>query len=60
MTLTTIFLYLDPGSGSYLVQAIIAAILGALFYFKNIWWRVKAFFFKPKKDDRTGNDNVND
>ncbi len=60
MTLTTIFLYLDPGSGSYLVQAIIAAILGALFYFKNIWWRVKAFFFKPKKDDRAGNDNVND
>lgn len=60
MILTSIFLYVDPGSGSYLVQAIIAAILGALFYFKNIWWRIKAFFFKPKKDDTAGNDTVND
>jgi len=31
----SILLYLDPGSGSYLVQAIIAAVLGGLFYFKN-------------------------
>lgn len=60
MILTSIFLYVDPGSGSYLVQAIIAAILGALFYFKNIWWRIKAFFFKPKKDETAGNDTVND
>jgi hypothetical protein len=58
--LSTIFLYVDPGSGSYLVQAIIAAILGALFYFKNIWWRIKAFFFKSKKDDAAKNDTVND
>ena len=34
-------LYIDPGSGSYLVQAIIAGVLGTLFYFKNIWRRVK-------------------
>jgi hypothetical protein len=33
----TILLYVDPGSGSYLIQVIIAAILGALFYFKNAW-----------------------
>lgn len=60
MILTTVFLYVDPGSGSYLVQAIIAAVLGALFYFKNIWWRIRAFFSKSKKDDATGNDAVND
>jgi hypothetical protein len=60
MTVASIILYVDPGSGSYLVQAIIAAVVGALFYFKNIWWRVKAFFFKPKKEDTTGNDPVND
>jgi len=58
--LSTIFLYVDPGSGSYLIQAIIAAILGALFYFKNIWFRVKAFFFKSKKEDVPENDPVND
>lgn len=58
MILTNIFLYVDPGSGSYLVQAIIAAVLGALFYFKNIWWRIKAFFFKPKKEDTPKNDTT--
>ncbi|MCS3798832.1 hypothetical protein [Niastella sp. OAS944] len=51
-----ILLYVDPGSGSYLIQVIIAAILGALFYFKNLWWKVKAFFWKPKKEDAEGED----
>jgi len=52
-----ILLYIDPGSGSYLLQAIIAAVLGALFYFKNIWFRVKSFFVKGKKEETTMNDN---
>lgn len=60
MIVNHLLLYIDPGSGSYLVQAIIAAVLGALFYFRNILWRVKAFFFKPKKEDTPGNDTVND
>ena len=42
------FLYLDPGSGSYILQVIIAAVLGGLMFFKNFWLKVKAFFFKPK------------
>jgi hypothetical protein len=41
-------LYIDPGSGSYLIQVIIAAVLGALFYIKNIWWKIKAFFTRNK------------
>jgi hypothetical protein len=55
-------LYIDPGSGSYLVQVIVAAVLGALFYFKNIWFRIRAFFSKDKKkpgiknNPNTGND----
>ena len=48
-------LYVDPGSGSYLVQVIIAAILGILFYFKTIWYKIKSFFGRSKK-----NDSVND
>jgi hypothetical protein len=47
----TILLYIDPGSGSYLVQMIIAAILGALFYFKSAWWKIKSFFSRKKKRD---------
>lgn len=51
----TILLYIDPGSGSYLIQVIIAAILGVAVYFRTIWARVKAFFGFRKKD--TGPDN---
>lgn len=57
--MTTILLYVDPGSGSYLIQVIIAAVLGVIFYFKNIWRNIKAFFWRPKKEDTNENDNVN-
>ncbi len=45
-------LYIDPGSGSYLVQAIIAAVLGVAFYFKTIWLRIKLFFGGRKKGNQ--------
>jgi hypothetical protein len=46
-----IFLYVDPGSGSYLVQVIVAATLGAAFYFKaGVAW-VKSFFQRKKKEE---------
>jgi hypothetical protein len=47
------FLYIDPGSGSYLVQMIIAGVLAGLFYFKNFWLKIKSFFSKDKKSDPT-------
>jgi TRAP-type uncharacterized transport system fused permease subunit len=53
-------LYVDPGSGSYLVQVIIAAILGALFYFKHLWWQVKAFFSRSKKEEPPTNETPNE
>lgn len=37
-------LYIDPGSGSYLIQAIVAAVLGVAFFFKNIMLYVRHFF----------------
>lgn len=52
-------LYIDPGSGSYLVQAIIAAILGVAFYFKNLWFRFRSFFTRGKKEDLPKKDNEN-
>lgn len=47
------FLYIDPGSGSYILQMIIAAVLGVSFFFKNFWLSIKAFFTgkKIKKED---------
>lgn len=46
-------LYIDPGSGSYLVQVIAAAVLGVAFFFKNIKLYIRSFFsrlFKKQKD----------
>lgn len=47
------FLYMDPGSGSYILQMIIAGVLAVSFFFKNFWYNIKAFFTgkKPKKED---------
>jgi hypothetical protein len=50
------FLYIDPGAGSYLVQALVAAALGIAFFFKNIkiffinaWLHIKSFFTRTQK-----------
>ena len=44
-------LYIDPGSGSYLIQVIIAAVLGVAVYFKNIKMKIKSFFSKKNKNE---------
>jgi hypothetical protein len=46
----SILLYVDPGSGSYLIQVIIAAIFGAWFWLRNYWRKFKSFFTKAKPD----------
>lgn len=43
-------IYIDPGSGSYLLQAIVAGAMGVVFFLKTFWWRIKMFFTKKKKD----------
>ena len=40
----TIYAYLDPGTGSYVLQIILAAIVGIAFTFKIYWAKVKTFF----------------
>ena len=43
-------LYIDPGSGSYLVQVIVAAVLGVSMFFRNIKLYIKSIFHRsPKK-----------
>jgi hypothetical protein len=42
-------LYIDPGSGSYLVQVIGAAALGVVFFFKNIKLYILSLFKRSKK-----------
>ena len=35
--------YLDPGTGSYIFQMIVAGLLGAAFAVKMFWERIKIF-----------------
>jgi hypothetical protein len=44
--------YLDPGTGSLIVQGIVAAVTGALIAIK-VWWKQIATFFgaKPARDE---------
>jgi hypothetical protein len=42
-------LYIDPGSGSYLVQVIAAAVVGVAFFFKNIKLYIRSFFTRSSK-----------
>ena len=37
------YAYIDPGTGSYLVQVVIAGLLGVLLSLKFYWARIKAF-----------------
>jgi hypothetical protein len=43
-----LFLYLDPGSGSLLLQLILAAILGIGVIARVFWRNIKAFFTGKK------------
>jgi len=36
--------YLDPGSGSYILQLIVAGGIGAIFGIKTFWHQIKIFF----------------
>ncbi len=49
-----LLIYIDPGSGSFLVQAIIAGALGVAFFFKNIVAYIRHFFsvLFRKKDEK--------
>jgi hydrogenase-4 membrane subunit HyfE len=34
--------YIDPGTGSFMLQLALAALFGALFFVKGLWAKVKA------------------
>ena len=40
---TYVYAYLDPGSGSYLFQIILASLVGAAFAVKTFWVQIKEF-----------------
>ena len=44
----TAFAYLDPGTGSIILQGLIAAVAAAGFFMKTYWFKLKSFFGKSK------------
>lgn len=52
-------LYLDPGSGSFLIQLLIAALLGAGIALRAYWGKIKGLFGKKAKADEDDDDPNN-
>ncbi len=51
--------YLDPGSGSFLIQIAIATLLGLAIAIRASWGKIKGFFgAKPKAEDEDDDDTV--
>ncbi len=47
--------YIDPSTGSYIIQMLVAGLLGALFVLKTYWRNVKGFFSKKPSDNEEKN-----
>ncbi len=54
------YAYLDPGTGSMLLQGLIAAIAAGLVVIKLYWYKVKMFLFGRGQKDNSPADNVPD
>jgi hypothetical protein len=43
--------YLDPGSGSFILQLLVATLFGALVIVRAYWSKIKAFFRREKPSE---------
>lgn len=53
---STSFAYLDPGTGSMILQGIIAGIAIAGFTIKNFWYQILGYFGKKPPNDSLDDD----
>ncbi|MDA7915947.1 hypothetical protein N9B94_01785 [Verrucomicrobia bacterium] len=56
----TLLAYLDPGTGSLIIQAAIAFFCGIAFTLKVYWHKVKGFFAGKDKNSTTSNEDTTD
>ena len=45
------YAYIDPGTGTIILQAIVGAIAAGIVTIKLYWYKLKAFFTKKKDKD---------
>ncbi len=48
--------YLDPGSGSFVFQIVISALLGTAVVVKTSWRRIMDFIFPSRRHDDSSHD----
>jgi hypothetical protein len=58
--LTTFWMYLDPGSGSLLIQFLLGALLGAGLLVLIFWKRIKALFVHSPAHDGSSSEDSDD
>ena len=49
--------YLDPGSGSFILQVLIASLVGIGFAFRGYWAKLIKKFRKPSEEDPNQTDD---
>ena len=54
------FAYLDPGTGSALLQLVVAGVMGSIFLMKTYWYKILAFFSKSDDTDGTPQELADD
>lgn len=50
------YAYLDPGSGSYVVQILIASLAGLGFFIKTYWNQIRSIFSRKNKGSKKKSD----
>ncbi len=50
------YAYLDPGSGSYVVQILIASLAGIGFFLKTYWNQIRGIFSRKNKSSNKKSD----
>lgn len=44
------YAYIDPGTGSFVLQAVIAALVSIFFTIKAFWGKIKGLFIKKEEE----------
>ncbi|TDR23233.1 hypothetical protein [Marinicella litoralis] len=57
---TVSFAYIDPGSGSAIMSAIIGFFVAIGLAVKTYWYKLKSFFVKSKKHDKQDQNDAED
>ncbi len=52
--------YVDPGTGSLILQALIAALAGAVVVITSYWQKIRAFFRRSSRDSEPSDTAPND